>query len=126
MVTKTAAALPDKIRNNLNNRGMSEGIRAVIKTDFKPNDTIPFIWLVATDQSLLFCCTHKTRGVFKTIPWESISEVRRNGVRDGALSIEIIYVSLDVQTDLLALPPSVSRLELEIFISACSDAMNCG
>ena len=32
------------------------------KTAFKPNATIPFIWLVLADRGILLCITHRSRG----------------------------------------------------------------
>lgn len=67
-----------------------------LKTAFKPNATIPTIWLVATTHELLFCNTHRSRFLWKRLDWANVNEVRARRDATGGVSIVVRHSSPDV------------------------------
>lgn len=104
--------LPDKISRHIVGDILSEFV-AAFKTNIKPNDTIPFLWLVIHKQGLLFCNTHKTRGIFQTIHIDEIDSFKFNTYSTGNESLTIIYKSLDTSDLYIELPKDVRAKKLQ-------------
>ena len=106
------AELPERIRSSLAASGIQpDAFQSALRTAFKPNATIPIIWLVLLRDRLLLCNTHKSRGVWREYPRESFDSIRLAYSTLGKLAIEIIHPDPMEPSLSLPLPPSV---ELEV------------
>ena len=75
LFTDNFSELPEKIRVHL--KGViSENFIYALKTTYKPNETIPILWLVIYQGGIVFCNTHKTRGVYKLFSYKDIDSIK--------------------------------------------------
>ena len=84
---------PEKIRSCITENYGSPASNFVFgfKTAYKPNPTIPLLWFVLLKDKIVFCNTHKTRGIYKEFSKESVNSLR---LAPGALNIQIISNNL--------------------------------
>ena len=69
--------LPDKIGLALVQMKELKGYFVLsFKTLFKPNATIPILWLTILSDGLIFLNTHKTRGVFLELEASQINSIK--------------------------------------------------
>lgn len=110
--------LPTRIKDLLQSRGhkLDSSSRA-LKTEFKPNSTIPTIWIVSTNKHILLCSTHKTRGLWAIYGRDELNCVRLKRETTGGLEIEIIHADSDCPTLLLPLPASTNITHAEELVS---------
>ena len=81
------------------------------KSALKVNDTLPTIWIVATHQEVLLCCTHRKRGLWRRLPRRELNAARYEVNSAGGASIRIIFNS-DAENDLVVpLPSGISPEE---------------
>jgi hypothetical protein len=114
--------LPPRIQTLLMELGQESGFICAVKTAYKPNATIPILWLVVTRTELMLCNTHRTRGLTARHLWKEINEVRKLQNRVNANSIEIIYNDLSKENTVLPLPSGIALPVLENFIIQCITA----
>jgi hypothetical protein len=70
-----------------------------MKTTFKPNSTIPILWIIWHKYGLTFCSTHKSRGVFAQFETSIIDSVKvTKGSSFTIPKIELIFKDLSVDT----------------------------
>lgn len=117
MLIKKVFDLPERIQSVISNTNPRQEISCAIKTLYKPNSTIPYIWLVATDSHLLMCNTHQTRGLFKTLLWSQISDIQYKQSGLGDIVIKIIFTDIEEPDLLLPLESKTSQDDVKIFIS---------
>jgi hypothetical protein len=83
--------VPPKIRQHLLESGiLALSFVAAVKTGYKPNATIPILWMVVHRGGLVFCSTHRTRGIFRQYLASDIDSVRvteGSGVRPSRLDV---------------------------------------
>lgn len=111
--------LPEKIQAVLNEQGQQSKFVCAIKTDYKPNATIPILWLVLTKTDLLLCNTHKTRGLTAKHAWNAINAVRKKAGTGKVNTIEILYTQLSDDDTVLPLPSTVTVDEVESILATC-------
>lgn len=87
------------------------GFIAGFKTTFKPNATIPILWLIIHDQGMLFCSTHRTRGVFRSYRKLDIDSVR---LKQG--SVELLHSDLKEEDFIFSIPHDVDIMQLSKFL----------
>jgi len=99
--------LPPRIRVHLEDADvLADGLIAAVKTAHKPNATIPILWMVIHKSGITFCCTHRTRGIFKQFHKSEVNSVRvaqASGL--GPPMIELISTHLDEEDFSVPLPP---------------------
>lgn len=117
MLFKALSELPEKIQNVISSVSNSGKFICAVKTAFKPNATIPILWIVVTENMLLLCNTHRTRGLFYSCKWHEINCVRRRDNQDRTL--EIIHKSLDVDDCVIPLPEKMNTEEIDALIMKC-------
>ena len=104
--------LPERIQNVVENA--RAGMFALaLKTAYKPNATIPLIWLVLTSEALLLCNTHSTRGL-----WGRYSRSTLPPLLLDQTSTARPYFELHANTGLLTLtlPENLLRGEIDRFL----------
>lgn len=111
--------LPERIQSNYLNEHLLEEFKFALKTDVKPNATIPILWLICTKTALLICNTHKTRGLYKKYRWNDISEVRKKIHFGGHISIIVSFISTSRNDEIYFLPKKLLEDEIDNFIDAC-------
>lgn len=119
-VVVLAEHLPARIQQRVadNTSDIGEMIGAV-KTSYKPNATIPLLWLIFGSKGLMLCSTHKTRGVWRIIEPEELNAVQ---LEVGFLESMAVRIILQREDDdiRLELPRSIEREELENLITSAS------
>lgn len=75
MLTVKNDRIPKKILDHINS-GIFNNFLGTFKTDIKPNATIPLLWMVFFEEGIIFCNTHKTRGLTDIIPVNEIDSIR--------------------------------------------------
>lgn len=118
-MTAILSALPERIVFTLEREGMASEFLCAIKTTVKPNETIPTLWLVCTENRLLLCSTHKTRGIYKRFTWSSLNDVRKIGAPTTHARLEIIQEDIDLPDEFYPIDPSVSTEDIEYFLKIC-------
>jgi len=118
-MTSALIDLPPRIASALRIAGFADSFRYAAKTTVKPNETIPFLWLVCTDSHLLLCCTHRTRGIFRKYPWGTLNEVRKATSADNHTKVEVIHDDLELADDVYAMDKSASALEIDDLVAYC-------
>ncbi len=98
----------------------SEVFRLALKTAFKPDATVPIIWLTITTHRLLFANTHARRFIWREIPFAELNcvRLRRDGM--GNLAFEVITNSTTDEPLVMPLPSSVTRSIAQDFIDNCA------
>lgn len=97
--------LPERIRTLLATLGHSpDQCLATLKSIYKPNETIPRLWVVVVTDALLLCSTHRTRGLFRKFAPEDL-----NTVRARQCTLEIIPRRLDAEQIDLPFDPSDAK-----------------
>lgn len=113
--------LPKRIQDLLGKSGIEESnFLCALKTDFKPNMTIPILWVVVSDAKLFLCNTHRTRGEWASYNPEDINCIRLNRGRTGRLEIEIIHSESDRPNLCLPLPINTSPDDAAALITICN------
>jgi len=105
--------LPDRIRQ-LVEKASAGTLVLALKTTYKPNSTIPSIWLVLTSDALLLCNTHSTRGL-----WGRYSRTMLPSLRLGVTSASRVYLDLHAPsgTVTLTLSEKLARGDIERFLA---------
>jgi hypothetical protein len=116
--------LPERIQAVLNEQGQQSKFVCAIKTDYKPNATIPILWLVLTETDFMLCNTHKTRGLTAKHPWNAIDTVRKKATTGKANTIEILYTQLSDDDTVLPLPSSVTNEDIQKLLVECQNLIN--
>ena len=88
MFTRRVDELPPRIREVVEKAGVGAFCLA-LKTAFKPNATIPLIWMVLTSEGLLLCNTHRTRGLWGKYSRSQVPHIRSNATSWGTRYLEI-------------------------------------
>ena len=117
MIINKIYDLPEKIQSVISKINPKQEISCAIKTLYKPNSTIPYIWLIATKTHLLMCNTHQTRGLFKILQWSQISDIQYKQGGLGDIVIKIIFTDIEEPDLLLQLESNISQDDVKIFIS---------
>ena len=117
MLIEKAIDLPERIQSVISNINPKQDFSCAIKTLYKPNSTIPYIWLIATKSHLLMCNTHQTRGLFKTLLWSQISDFQYKQGGLGYIVIKIIFSDIDEPDLLLPFETKISQDDVKVFIS---------
>ena len=119
MIIESISNLPDKIQSAYQNKKQLNGrFLFSFKTLYKPNATIPIIWLTLLSDGFLFLNTHKTRGNFREI---SLSEINCIRLRDYSSSENLLeIVSNDIYTDdlVMEIPKEVDLADLKARLSS--------
>lgn len=82
-----------------------DGFIASFKTNIKPDATIPLLWIIFHKNGLLFCNTHKTRGIYRTIKTEEIDSIRVIQSQLSPPTLQFIFKNLN-EDDLFIESPS--------------------
>ena len=91
-LTRSLHDLPQRIQGQLRELGSEEAnFLCAIKTDFKPNATIPTLWLVVMRDRLVLCNTHKTRGYWAGYSTKDLNCVKLSRGFTGGIQVEIIH-----------------------------------
>ena len=102
--------LPEKIQKHLPYE-ISQNFVAGLKTLYKPNATIPILWLIVHNEGILFCNTHKTRGIFKIIDYNEINSIKiYSGTEFNPPKIRIIFLDIEREDFEFSIP---IEIELE-------------
>lgn len=110
--------IPLRIQELLKEKGVEfPDVKVAFKTAFKPNATIPTIWLIATRDEVLLCSTHRTRGLWKRLSRGEISAIRHDVDLIGSLSIRVIHCSLDEPDLILPLQKTTTPEEVQQCVS---------
>jgi hypothetical protein len=117
MLSKEPSQLPDKVQVVLSRLSPPQDFSCALKTSYKPNATIPYLWLVATKTNLLLCNTHNTRGLYKSYLWNEISELLYKRDNLGSNLIKIIFTDIDGLDLLLPVDSQVTQDEIKVFLS---------
>ena len=114
MFVKSSGGLPNRIGEVVAQAATGE-FRAAVKTTYRPNDTIPSIWIVVTSDYLVLCNTHRTRGL-----WRKFAAADTQRLKLGITSTGQRYFELeDIDGGRLFLPLSqaVSPAEIDEFMA---------
>lgn len=104
--------LPTKVLTHLPADVATDYI-AGVKTTVKPNATIPFLWMVIHKGGILFCSTHRTRGLFKELAFDELDSIKViNGSRFNEPRVELIQKDLDVDDFVVTFPELSDLCEL--------------
>jgi hypothetical protein len=106
-IVLTINELPEKIARHVTGE-IASGFAGAFKTNIKPNATIPLLWLVIHKDGLLFCNTHRTRGIFQDIKREEIDSFKFSSSSMGSNSFSILFKDLMVEDLHIELPKGVS------------------
>ena len=91
-----------------------EGFIAAFKTAYKPNSTIPTLWMVVTRGALFFCSTHKTRGIYVQASNAEIDSVKLNrGRYFGLRSLTVVFRDLGKEDLVVSMSTEVDFDEIE-------------
>jgi len=105
--------LPAKIRNHLPNEVIN-GYIAGIKTTYKPNATIPILWLIVHKNGFVFCSTHRTRGIYKEISSIEVDSIKIvKGTQFGVSKIEFIFKNLSIDDFIVTVSPETDFEEIK-------------
>lgn len=108
--------LPEKIQTHIFDK-CSDNFWAAFKTSIKPNATIPLLWLVFHSRGLLFCNTHKTRGIFQEISLEEIDSFKFHRDALNRDSFSIIFKDIYEEDLVIELPKDIAREEMITLLS---------
>ena len=120
-IIKNTRELPPRLQSLLSELQQEQAFICAIKTDLKPNATIPILWLFLTKSGLLLCNTHRTRGLFASHTWQEINIVRKLDDKASSTSIEIIYNDISKDNTVLPFPKSVKPTEIDSIIKSCAE-----
>lgn len=113
--------LPKRVQTALVAAGYPEdNVLAVLRTAFKPNATIPIIWLVALRHELLLCNTHATRWVWRRYSSADLNCVRTKLASLGAIAVEILSNDLNVDELTLPIPLGTAAEEVQNLVDAAN------
>ena len=105
-IERTLSDLPERIQAIVSrNIRSSDDFIAALKTELKPNATIPVLWLVITTGGLLLCSTHRTRGLYRSFHKDAINSIRVEhshslpGTRIEIISSELSEPDFNVPLD---------------------------
>lgn len=114
MFAKSRDQLPQRVGEVLARAEAGE-FRAAIKTAYKPNDTIPSIWIVVTSRYVMLCNTHRTRGVWRTFPVADSQRLQMHKTSIGQRYFEL--ADLDGGRVFLPLSPTMSSSDIDEFMA---------
>lgn len=113
-IVDTVEELPERIQARVRDVAPDlGGFRAAFKTSFKPNATIPLIWLVLADRGILLCSTHRTRGVWAVLEREDIDTIVVEKGIVGAGWVKITPRKLGENDHVLPLPDRLDEKEVK-------------
>ena len=100
-------ALPDRIRTLLANKGYSPSdCLFALRSTFRPNFALPTLWLILTQDALMLCNTHRTRGLYREFRSGDINYLHLAGH-----SLEIALADIHAPHIYVPFPPtSVEKL----------------
>lgn len=105
--------LPEKIQSHLKGE-IAEGFVAALKTTYKPNATIPILWLIVHSGGLIFCSTHKTRGMFKSFAYSDIDSIKiHTGSQFLSSKVEIIVTDMKEDNFVFTVPSDLDFEHLQ-------------
>ncbi|NRB38343.1 MAG: hypothetical protein HRU20_07720 [Pseudomonadales bacterium] len=108
-IYKDQTELPVKILSNLSS--IKEGaFRAGIKTSFKPNSTIPILWLILHSEGVMFCCTHRTRGIYEQFLKTEVNSIK---VSQRSLRLEFLLEDITKNDFIVDMPNNTDFEELK-------------
>lgn len=117
----SSCELPQRIQDQLRELGHDENFLCAIKTEFKPNPTIPSLWVVLTKRRLLLCNTHKTRGYWDGYNPGDLSCIKLRRGFTGRIQLEILYTDVERSDLSLLLSVSTSDKEAEELMVKCNE-----
>ena len=101
-------ALPQKIQCHLP-KDIILNFIAGFKTTYKPNATIPILWMIVYKNGLLFCNTHKTRGIFKNIVNIEIDSIAiHSGLQFTDSNLKILFKDMNEKDFIVTLPSDIN------------------
>ncbi len=104
--------LPEKIRVHVSS-DIAGSFVAAFKTSYKPNATIPILWIVIHKNGLLFCSSHRTRGVYKRINRSEVDSIKlTKGQHFGLYSLAVVFRALDEADLVVSLPSEIDFSEI--------------
>jgi hypothetical protein len=108
--------MPARIQETLRKEGIDRTqFAGAMKTAFKPNDTIPILWIVLADAELLLCSTHRTRGIWRRLGRREIDSARTSVGAFGGLTVLLILA--DADDDLvMPMPKNISAEAVQSFL----------
>ncbi|MGZ4953538.1 MAG: hypothetical protein ACXV8Q_00380 [Methylobacter sp.] len=116
LVLRNIKDLPPKILAVIEQEGQTLDFQCAIKTNFKPNATIPILWIVLTNIGFLLCNTHRTRGLSGRYDWQEINEVRKKQGTGKVEILEIIFNHLSKDDIVLPMPAEVTSADMMALI----------
>jgi hypothetical protein len=109
--------LPERIRSALLGAGYAaEDVKVAIQTAYKPNATLPIIWVVAVGDQLLLCNTHRTRWLWKCYDQGNLNCIRRRSLAAGTPAIEILENTVGGDVVMLPLPSKTLESDIDRLI----------
>jgi hypothetical protein len=120
-MVRNPGTLPDKIQRSLREGHHLGTFKCALKTNYKPNATIPILWIVLTKTSFILCNTHRTRGVTAVYPWSDINCVRKSDDFRRTNAIEVLHNDLATDNDTLPLPSEVKESDVDELIRICDE-----
>jgi hypothetical protein len=118
-IIKELLKLPVKIQGNLPIE-VSENFLAGMKSTFKPNSTIPILWVIWHMNGIVFCSTHKSRGIFKLFRNSDIDSIKLlKGSPFLLPKIEIISKDFEADNFEVTISDKTNYGELAKFLISC-------
>lgn len=112
--------LPDKIKCKLSDHDFL----GALKTTFKPNSTIPILWLSLFTDKIIFCSTHRDRGIYSTYSQTDIDSIKVDAGSPFSIakivlilqdpSLDDIEITLSNKTDFEELKSLLKSLEYQV------------
>lgn len=85
--------LPERIQNTLSQlNNVQASFKFALKTTLKPNATLPILWMVITENQIIFCNTHATRGIYKIFNRADINSFK---IMPAKSIVDIIFAQHD-------------------------------
>lgn len=110
--------LPQKITNHFADEVLANFV-AAIKTTYKPHFNIPMLWLVIHKNGLIFCNTHKTRGLFKKISLSEIDSIRINMSSHFSFpELRVLLKDLGEDDFVVTLPTGIDIEQIELYLKS--------
>lgn len=119
-IVRVFEQLPDRIKSNLSNSNFI----AAIKTTFKPNSTIPILWLSLFTDKLIFCNTHRDRGIYSIYSHADIDSIKVDAGSPFSIakivlilqnpSLDDIEITLSDKSDFEELKSLLKSLEYQV------------
>ena len=110
-IFRSPEGLPQKIARFVVGEYADDFI-AAFKTNIKPNETIPLLWMIVYRGGFLFCNTHKTRGLYRDIKISSVDSVKITSSEYVPPVIQVIFKDINENDFYVESPAGTSEQEL--------------